>query len=64
MTRSVFVLFFLLPSLAGQPLLAAEQGADKGAESGKPADQAAADTDKSDSGKKSAKPEDEEPECD
>jgi hypothetical protein len=64
MTRSVFVLLFFLASLAGQPLLAAEDGADKVAESGMPAEQAAADTDKSDSGKKPAKPEDEEPECD
>ena len=64
MTRSVFVLLFFLAGLAGQPLLAAEEIAGKGAESGKPADQAAVDTDKSDAGRKSAKPEDEEPECD
>lgn len=66
MTRRVFVLLFLLASLGGQPLLAAEEGTADGDGSAQPAGQESAEADKKDSAKKPAKPEDEdeEPECD
>lgn len=65
MARRMFVLLFTLLGLAGQPLPAAEYGvADAAAGSGQAAGQGAADTDKTDSGKMTARPEDEEPECD